>query len=620
MRRVVPPLTVLSAVALLAQPSSEPPPQSLEQFQTAAARVLADTGVAGAGLALVRSDGVEWAGGIGYADRARQVHVTADTHFRLGSISKTFVAAALVQLSEDGFIDLDAPVADVAPEVQIDNPWHETDPVRVIHLLQHTAGFDDMHFNEIYLRAGEAEQPLADVLRINPNSRRVRWRPGTRMSYSNPGYAVAGLVLEKTAAMPYEDYIEQEIFAPLDMETSTFRLTSQSESLLAQGYADAVGDPAGFPRIHLRPAGNLQSSAREMGRFVQMLLGWGELGEAYVLDPEYLSNMEYPRTTLASEAGLRNGYGSGISALLQFEYPLLGHGGGISGFTSQYAYSPSRDAGFVILLNSGGVRAREAIDRLSALAIGYLKRDVEPPARPEVSLQGAELDRFTGYYHDANPRNQFAWPVQWPLAGRTITRDGNRLYARPLIGQRVPLVPTSETTFRHEHEIDASMVFTTDGDGRAVMAGPQLYAERTPRWRVDIIRLPLLAALLAIASVFVVAIVWVARVRRARPRGFWELKIALLLCPLVVLMPVAALSMTPMTAWGVRNTGTMAAYVGTLAIPVLALIVGLFTLMAAREGGSRNLTTYAGAVALAMGSLSLYLSTHDVLGLRTWLY
>ena len=125
-------------------------------------------------------------------DRDLETPVTADTHFRAGSISKTFVAMALVQLSEDDALDLDSPVAEVAPGVQIDNPWDAGDPVRVIHLIQHTAGFDDMHFNETYNVSDPPDIPLAGMLRINPKSRRVRWRPGTRVAYSNPGFGVAG--------------------------------------------------------------------------------------------------------------------------------------------------------------------------------------------------------------------------------------------------------------------------------------------------------------------------------------------------------------------------------------------------------------------------------------------
>jgi CubicO group peptidase (beta-lactamase class C family) len=312
-----------------------------------------------------------------------QTPVTADTGFRVGSISKTFVAMALVQLAEDGFLDLEAPVDEIAPEVAIDNPWHETHPVRIIHLLQHTAGFDDMHFNEAYVRDDHPERSLEDVLRLNPASRRVRWPPGTRMAYSNPGYGVAGLILEKTAGMPYEDYIQQEIFEPLEMTSSSFRLTAEDEARLAQGYSAADGPPVGFTRIHLRPAGNMVSSAHDMARFVQMLLGWGELDDAAVIDPEYLGNMEQPRTTLAAEAGLRRVRQRHLHATrsaVQDARPQRRH----RRFPLELRLlAGSRDAGFVVLLNSTGPRAGEAMQRLSRMAVSYLKRDVAPPDKPE---------------------------------------------------------------------------------------------------------------------------------------------------------------------------------------------------------------------------------------------
>jgi CubicO group peptidase (beta-lactamase class C family) len=622
-------LAIFALVSACSAPSAENPsslpaddvaPQTLQEFQVAAQRVLHDTGVPGAGLALVRQSGIEWAGGVGYADRDRKTPVTADTAFRVGSISKTFIAMGLVQLSEDGLIDLDAPLAEAVPEIAFNNPWESTHPVRIIHLLQHTAGFDDMHFNEMYVPNSESERSLEEVLRINPRSRHVRWQPGTRMSYSNPGYAIAGLILERTASMPYEVYIEQEIFRPLEMHNSSFRLTPETEMRLAQGYAGPAGPPVGFRQIYLRPAGNMVSTAHDMGRFVQMLLGWGELGDAFIVDPEYLGNMEQPRTTLASAAGLRNGYGSGMASLLNLPYPMLGHGGGIDGFLSQYAYSPARDVGFVILLNSAGAGASDAMRRLSLMAINYLKRDVEAPEKPNAVISRNILERYVGYYHDANPRNQIAWPVQSLFSGRDIVLDGDTLYAQPLIGERARLVPVGESTFRLENEVDASRVFTTNSEGVMVLAGPQLYAERTSRWPIDALRIALAAALVVVASVLVVAIVWVARFKRASPRGFWELKAALLLCPLVVMMPVAGLAMTPMLDWGARNAGTIAVYLGSLAIPTLAAIVAIFTITAIRERASRWLVTYAALVAFAMAGVSLYLSHHGLLGLRLWAY
>src|SRR4030095_7004346 len=87
----------------------------------------------------------------------------------------------------------------------------------------------------------------------------------------------------------------------------------------------------------LRPAGNLHTSPLELGNFVHVLLNWGETENDLVIDPEYLSNMEHPRTTLASTAGLRTGYGSGIASLTIEGYPMLGHGGGLEGFLSPNA-------------------------------------------------------------------------------------------------------------------------------------------------------------------------------------------------------------------------------------------------------------------------------------------
>jgi CubicO group peptidase (beta-lactamase class C family) len=622
-RRVFVLFTITCAAAGLAAiqpPPGDPAPEDLGQFRAAAERILAESGVPGAAIALVRSDGVEWEGGVGYADRDRKSPVTEHTHFRVGSISKTFVALALVQLYEDGAIDLDAPVRDIAPEIEIDNPWEDAHPVRVIDLLQHTAGFDDMHFNEMYVAPGAQERSLEDVLTINPNSRRVRWVPGTRMAYANPGYAVAGRLIEKVTDQPYEDYIKREIFDPLDMTTSSFRLTGADEALLAQGYDGATGPPVGYPRIHLRPAGNMHSSAHEMAQFVRMLLGWGELGTSFVVDPEYLSNMEHPQVTLAAHAGLRHGYGSGISTRLDLPYEVLGHGGGISGFLSSYGYSPGRDVGYVVLLNSTGARAEPALQRLCSLSIRYLKRDVEPPRKPVVSLDSATMEKYVGYYMDGNPRNQFTWPLQRLLAGREIAVEGAELWMYRLTSVPARLVPVTESTFRLDQDLDASLVFTTDDDGRMVLAGASVYAEKTSRARADALRAAILVAVVSVGSVVPAAIAWIIRLKRARPRGFWDLKIAMLLCPVTILIAAISLRATTVTNWGSANAGTITVFVCTLAIPVLALIVAGLTLVAIHGRASRWLTTYAGLVALAMGGLSLYLSSHGILPLRTWAY
>ena len=610
--------TVVSYAQDYSAPAGDPYPTTLDEFKAAVQKVLDDTGVPGVGVALVRLNGVEWAGGVGYADRDARTPVTADTHFRAGSISKTFIAAALVQLSEDGDINLDNEVSTVAPEIEIDNAWELTDPVRVIHLLEHTAGFDDMHFNEIYNREHPADMPLVDALRVNPRSRVVRWRPGTRMSYSNPGYAVAGYVLERVTGEKFEDRIAEHIFKPTGMENSSFYLTPADYPKLSKGYANRAGPPVPYSPIYLRPAGNLHTTAADLGKFVHLLLNWGEIGEDLVVDPEYLSNMEHPRTTIASAAGLQSGYGSGIVSLSIEGFPMLGHSGGIEGFSSLYAYSTSRDVGFVVLMNA--TFSGEARRRISNLAVRYMKAGIDPPAKPEATTSQTVLEQFEGYYHPAAFRNQSYAFVEWLLTGRAVSVSGSRLKVTSLLGNTTELIPVSDNLFRLDADPEATSVFTRDEDGDMVWAGGLAYAERRPRWQVEIVRLPVLAASALVLTPVVMLLPWLLHASRAQPSGFWWLKVWLLCCSIGFLLPVAAIMNVDPPTFGTRNIWTAAMFIGTLLFPAAAILSLLFTIDALVKGAGRWLRNYALVVSVAALIISAYLSSWGMIGFRPWNY
>jgi CubicO group peptidase (beta-lactamase class C family) len=597
-------------------PHSDPSPKSVDEFRAAVEKVLKDTGVPGAGIALVRTSGIEWAGGVGLADRDNNTPVTADTHFRAGSISKTFVAAAVVQAYLDDILDLDAPVSQYAPEVAIDNPWELTDPVRVIHLLQHTAGFDDMHFNEMYRAAGP-DMPLAEVLKINPASRKVRWQPGTRMSYSNPGYAVAALVLENVTGQKFEDRIAERIFKPSNMPTSSFYLTKDDEALLAKGYRGPTGAAVPYSQIYLRPAGNLHTSALELGQFVHVLLNWGETENDLVIDPEYLSNMEHPRTTLASASGLRNGYGSGIASMFVERFPMLGHGGGIEGFSSIYAYSTSRDVGYVILLNS--THSPEAMRRIASLAVRYLKADVAPPEKPFGAVTTTALHNYEGYYHDANPRNQALAFIEWLLSGRTVTVESNHLFVKPVFRPGVQFIPVSDTLFRLADEPEPTRVFVAGDGDQMILTGSGIYAERWPRWRVESIRWTVLASTVIVLTPLLMAVPWAVAgwFRRSATRET-NVKVFLLLCAAALLLPFIGVMNIVDHDLGTQNIWTMSMFLGTVMLPVAAILSFLFALDAWRRGAGLWLRAYALTVSVAALIISGYLSAWGMIGFRPW--
>ena len=619
MRYLLAAVLIAVPAALQSQtPASDPHPKTLDEFKAAVERVLQETGVPGAGIALVRLDGVEWAGGVGYADRDAKTPVTADTHFRAGSISKTFIASALVQLYEDGEIDLNTPVVELASDVRIDNAWMIEEPVRVIHLLEHTAGFDDMHFNEIYNDSHPPDLPLAEVLKINPASRVVRWKPGTRMSYSNPGYAVAGHVIERVTGEKYEDRIAREIFTPVGMTNSSFHLTAEDHATLAKGYDAPNGAPVPYSQIYLRPAGNLHTTAADLGKFVQVLLNWGETPEDLVIDPEYLSNMEHPRTTLASRAGLRSGYGTGLFKSFVEGYPMLGHNGGIEGFAASFAYSTTRDVGYAVLLNasySGAARRR-----IEQLAVRYLKADVEAPPKPEVEVAETMLRGYEGYYHPAGFRNQATAFIEWLSAGQSITVEGNRLRAEPVFGAAATLVPTSENLFRLESEPEPSRVFATDDDGTLVLAGGMSYAERKPRWRVESVRWPVLVSLALGLTPLLLIIPWIVHARRAEPRGFWWVKFWLLCCSIGLLLPVVGFIGAGPADLATQNLRSGAIFVGSVLLPAAAIMSFLAVVDALLSGAGKWFRAYALLVSVAALIVSGYLSAWGMLAFRPWAY
>jgi CubicO group peptidase (beta-lactamase class C family) len=608
---------------LLAQPAepvSDPTPASLDGFKAAATAILEDTGVPGAGVALVGVNGVEWAGGVGWADRDARVPVDGDTTFRAGSISKTFVAMALVQLYEDGKLDLDAPVRTLIPDLTLDNAWEAEAPVLLRHVLEHTAGFDDMHFNEVYVLDGAPDLPLEDVLFRNPASRRVRWRPGTRMSYANPGYAVAGLVIEKVTGRRFEDVISERIFRPLDMRSSSFSNDPGAEVRLAQGYDARSGHALTRRRIYLRPAGALHTSARDLGNFVQMLLGWGERGEdGYVVDPEYLANMEVPRTTVASAAGVRAGYGLGITSTIDLPYPVLGHDGSIDGFLASYGYSPSRDVGYVVLLNS--THAPEALRRLSSLALRYLKRDLEPPAKEAMALTAAALKPFEGYYHRMGGRNQVLQVLEYPLGGLDIRRVGDHLVMTPTLGSPQSLVPVNDALFRLEHQLTASLAFTSVS-GRQVLAGSSLYAERTARWPFAVLRGGLAIALACAAlAPLGAAAAWGWRRRRGGPPAAAPGLGALWTAAAATLATVAfACSSASLPDLAQPSVWSSILFCGSLLYPALAVLIAGFT---ARAWAQRPGWIAGFAALLVMAShagLAIYVGWWELVGFRSWTY
>ena len=210
-------------ICIAADKKEEPPKpaQSIEELRQQLEKILKDTKTPGVSVAIVHKDGPEWVAGLGMADVATNRANTAETLFRIGSTSKAFASLSILMLRDQGRLTLDDPVHKLVPEVWFDNRWESTNPIRVVNLLEHTTGWDDLHLRE-YAKQAPDDMSLREGLDYDHHSRTSRWPPGTRMSYCNSGPPVAAYMVEKLSGQRFEDYVQQNLFLPIGMKTATY--------------------------------------------------------------------------------------------------------------------------------------------------------------------------------------------------------------------------------------------------------------------------------------------------------------------------------------------------------------------------------------------------------------
>ncbi len=611
---------VAGQAAKTPEAAPKPFPRTLQQLRAEIQKVVDSTKVPGVGYAVFTKDSLLYAGGVGYADVAAKKLIDGDTHFRTGSVSKSFVAAAVLMLQRAGRLDLNAPIKEVVPEVAFENRWESTDPVRVVHLLEHTTGFDDMHFNSMYNVREAPDIPLRDVLVRTTNSLHTRWRPGERFSYSNPGYGIAGYVIEKISGIPYDRFIKDSILTPLGMTTSAFSIAEAAKPLMAQGY-HTISDPAvGYPAIYLRPAGDLHSSPRELARFAQMLMRRGDAGGGRILlDSASVDRMERVGSTLAAERGLSVGYGLGNYAEVGLPVQMQGHDGGIDGFISSYRYSVPANVGLVALVNSdaSGAAIQEAQRLLAVFALG----DTTLRAPAAVGVAASTLHTYAGYYQDVAPRNQLLAVTNWLFGGMTVAQRGDSLFATTMGDSAVRLLALNDSTFRRPNEAGPSIGFYHDNAGDLVLTGTR-YMERVSPWPRRLVMTGLIAAGILFASAVLAALVWAPRAFFGKTSNVVANRLrATVLFAVLAIAAFAALVVTAdFSKLGIMTPRAVAIFVFSLLVPIVALIAFLTAARAPKAIVGRAVKVHSVLVALAAVGFSLLLIVYDLTGLRTWAF
>ncbi|MBL9139340.1 MAG: beta-lactamase family protein [Verrucomicrobiales bacterium] len=308
--------------------------------------------LSGVSVALVEGSTVVWADGFGFADKSRRRPTSSNTVYRVGSISKLFTAIAAMQLSEQGRLDIDVPIDRYVPDFRSvhPDPTRIPEPITARQLMCHRSGLVREapvggYFDDSEPTAEATVASLADCVRVHP--------PNTHTKYSNSGVTVVGRAVECVTGQSFSDYQQEHLLRPLGMERSAFLLQPQWKGELAKGYLPVATTTVGFREIEaphfefgILPAGNLYSTAPDLGRFLVAMLNGGEGPGGSVVRPETLAEMTRVQLT-----GNTNGFGLGFSIGWHRGLRTVGHMGAVYGFTSHAIAIPDAHFGAVVLAN-----------------------------------------------------------------------------------------------------------------------------------------------------------------------------------------------------------------------------------------------------------------------------
>ena len=571
------------------------------------ARALDEEGLVGAVWATVDADDTTQVEAAGFANARTQSPMRADDRVQVGSIAKTVLATGVLHLATEGRINLDAAVSSVLPAVTFDNPWEATDPVLIRHLLDHTAGLDDMRLWQIFSLRATPDTPLSTAFEDDKRPLRVRSKPGSRFSYSNTGYALLGRAIEAVTDQRYERWLDDQLLRPLGMHDSTFGFVSQTgpdaDTRLAMGHFEDGATQDAVP-MFLRPAGQFTTTAADMARFAQFLMSDGALGRTPFVDPAQMGSRGHAAGTEASDAGLEVGYALGLALRDRHGAVGLCHGGDTVGFRAMLCMFPDQRRAFFVAFNADVEGADYA--RLRGMIIDALDVQTQPKRAVASSL---DLGDWEGFYILAPNRvATFAW-LDTLFGFIHVARDGDDLRVRTLQKQATVLKPLGGGLFRQPDRVLASHVLLMADDGSRVIANDhQSYQQVSAVW-LAALWTSLIMGMLGLLYVLVLGIV---RLLRRLPWRADPLRVPLIGVAALAL-PVPFLLRQPFLQLGDPTTANILLAVVTAALP-LAMLGGLA--VHAQTPRSRALDA---AALLAVLQWILVLAAWGLMPMRMWI-
>jgi serine beta-lactamase-like protein LACTB len=380
---------------LVIAPGADPAPeQVIARLEKWIAAEVEDKKLPALSIALVDDQRVVWSKGFGFQDRDRKIPATAETVYRVGSVSKLFTDIAVMQLVEEGKLDLDAPVAKYVPDFKpVYRPGNE--PITLRMLMSHRSGLIREPPVGNYF---DPTEPTLEKTVASLNGIEVVYDPGEKTKYSNAGIGLVGYTLEKTQAEKFEKVVQQRVLDLLGMKSSSFVPTEVTKKQLADAVMWSYHGrefPAPTFELGMSPAGCMYSTVLDLAKFQSCLFAEGKLDEKRLIKPETLAEMLKPQYAKTPD---QRGFGLGFSIGELDGLKRVGHGGAVYGFATEFAALPSEKLGVIVIASRDSANAvctriaNEALRQMIAAKAGKALPTIETseplPAEKARALAG----------------------------------------------------------------------------------------------------------------------------------------------------------------------------------------------------------------------------------------
>ncbi|HLF83556.1 MAG TPA: serine hydrolase domain-containing protein, partial [Blastocatellia bacterium] len=380
-------ITLATVPASFALQEQQP---DFSQLERVALEELKETSTPGATVAIVSGERVIYTKAFGISNVETGAPMTPEMLCRIGSTTKMFTAAALVTLAEQGKLKLDEAIGK-----HVDGLNPKIAGLTAHQLLTHTAGVID----EAPMYGDHDDSAMGRTIRSWKEDQ-LFTEPGKIISYSNPGYWLAGFVVESISKRPFADQMSESIFKPLGMTSTTFRPTVAMTYPLAQGH-NAAGKSA--PTV-VRPfadnaaswpAGSMFTNVLDLSRFIIAFMNSGKLEGRQVLAPQVIAKLSTPQVSIPSQPDAKYGYGLMITNYRGVR--VVEHGGSRSGYGSVIKMAPDHRFAVIVLGNRTGVALNKTAEKAMELMLPLKSKEAEKP-KQELPMTAAEMANYAGKY------------------------------------------------------------------------------------------------------------------------------------------------------------------------------------------------------------------------------